>query len=219
MKPSTLNQILFYTSLTALISMNQACSGGFTKVQNRDPASASSVYVQGPDGTMVPAAAIKTSTVTHAGSLLDHISAMHGLDTPSATTRTAYNDNRLRMSETGKADTVTAPMWLAITNVSGRSCNDLITKEAALADAQRAFFAGVDFTKGPDVLKAAPAGIDNVVRKLARAVWARDEDAVELAAIKTSASAQFSGTSATTTRNMVKFICAAMTASLDAQDH
>jgi hypothetical protein len=218
MKPSMLNKIFVCSSFLSIVALNQGCSGGFTSVKNREPASSASVFVEGPGGTMVPAAAIKTSTVTHAGNLLDHISAMHGIDTPSAAARTAYNDNRLRMSETGKVDTVTAPMWLAITNLSGRSCNDLIAKEAALPDAQRSFFGGVDFTKGPDALKAASASLDSVVHKFARAVWARDEDAAELDLIKSATAAQFSGTSTTATRNMVKFICSAMTASLDAQD-
>ncbi len=218
MRPSVRKQILICAALLTLASVNQGCSGGFTKINNRDSVTSSSILVPGANGTMVPANATKTTAVSHAGNLLDHVTAMHGLGTPSAAARTGYNDNRLRVSETGKVDSVTAPMWLAITNVSGRSCTDLVNKEAALADAQRTFFVGVNFAGGPDALKASPATIDRTINKLARAVWARDEEVAERDLIRSAAMAQFSGTNTTQLRYMVRYICSAMTASLDAHD-
>lgn len=212
--------VLIGASVASIMPFTQACSLGRPWEQSKGSStSASGTFVRGGGGSMIPVAGEKPTTVTNVGNLLDHVTAMHGLSAPSPAARNTYNANRSRVTETGVADSVTAPMWLAITNVSGRSCDDLLTKEIALADAQRSFFNGVDFTRGPDTLKAQAGTLDGVVRKFARAVWARNEDSAELDLIKTAVQSQFSGTTASNTRNMMKYLCAAMTASLDAHDH
>jgi len=217
----SIKKIILTVAIAILGTMpfTQGCSPGNSWEKPGVASSSSSVYVQTGSGQVVPVTATKTVTVTNVGALLDNVTAQLGLGTPSAAARTAYDNNRSRVSESGVVDSVTSPMWLAITNVAGASCADLVTKEAALPDAQRNFFAGVDFTKGPDTAKAQASTLNNVVHKLARAVWARDEDSGELSAVTTSAGAQFSGTNAAQTSLMMRYVCAAMTASLDAQDH
>jgi len=116
--------------ILSIMPFTQACSvgGAWEKSHSSGTASSSSTYVQGAGGEMVPVPLAKTYAVTNEGNLLDHVTGILNLGTPSAAARTSYDNNKTRVSETGVADTVTAPMWLAVTNVAGQSCDDLITK-------------------------------------------------------------------------------------------
>ncbi len=139
----------------------------------------------------------------------------------SRTTMNSYSDKKTKISETGLATAITAPMWLAVTNLAGDVCEDLVTQEAALTAPDRSFFGQVDFAQGPSKVSAAIQ--NDVVRRMARAFWGRNETAQELSLIKSAVSSSFSASASgttdngTMTQNEMLFFCSGMLASLDSQ--
>lgn len=172
-------------------------------------------FAPGPDGTMRPVEN-KTAAVTSSETIIASLLATTGVTTPSAATRGAVTREIGKISETGKADSVNGPMWLAITNLSGEVCNDLIAQEAALAAASRRIFGLVDLTTANAPASAVSAAAqDDVIRRLARSVWQRNETPEEATMIKSATATAFS---AGTARNAMLYMCTAMLASLDAHD-
>lgn len=138
--------------------------------------------------------------------------------TPSNATRTAFTAQAGKISETGSADTITAPMWVALTTVGSEVCNDLLTQEKALAAADRRFFNSVDFTKGFNMLTAEAK--ENSIRRLARAVWARNESGQERILIRAAVDEAFSGSTAVAdTDKAAFFICTTMLSSMRAHTY
>jgi hypothetical protein len=122
-----------------------------------------------------------------------------------------------RISETGAAKTVTAPMWMAITSLSAEVCRVLVNQEAATNPASsRRFFGRVNFTQGTNVLTVDDG--NDIIRRMARSFWGRNETPLERIAILSEFNKSFSGSadSAETNRAMV-FLCTAMLSSLESQ--
>ncbi|MES2962840.1 MAG: hypothetical protein V4760_03045 [Bdellovibrionota bacterium] len=140
-----------------------------------------------------------------------------GVAAPSAATRTAVTTQFSKLSETGKADSVTAPMWISITTVAGELCNDLVNQERALAAASRRFYTGIDFAVGPASISAAAK--DDVIRRLARSFWGRNETAQEKTLILSSFNGTFTSATAADTQSGAMFLCTAMLSSLDAHKY
>lgn len=140
-----------------------------------------------------------------------------GVQTPSAATRASFADKSGRITETGKADTVTAPMWQALTLLSADVCLDLINQEKAITQANRRIFPQVNFTTGPANVSAAAKA--DVIRRLARSLWGRLESEAEKTMIVSAANTAFTGVAATgaQTENLMLFTCTGMLAALDAQ--
>lgn len=163
---------------------------------------------------------VKPVTVTHSENLLVSMQSLAGLENISARTVTAGNNAKAKVSETGKADSINAPMWLSITNLSGEVCLDLITDEKAKAQAERRFFGQVNFATSPAAM--TPEIKDDVIRRMARNFWGRNETAAERSVIKSSLDAaaldpRRTGVSdAIETEDVLIFTCSAMLASLDA---
>lgn len=201
-------------TLTLLFAVSpfQACGPG--KLM-RDGSSEQSSFAEGANGEMVPTAATKAVTVTHSESILTAITAMTETP-PSAATTAAYTEHRSKITDTGKVESVNAPMWVAITSLSAESCRDLISKEKPLVDAQRSFFKGVDFTRGP--ASTADAALDGAVRKLARSAWARNETAAELTMLKEAIRTDFTATAGTETDKAMLYLCTAVMSALETHD-
>jgi hypothetical protein len=162
---------------------------------------------------------VKPVTVTQSENLLISMQSITGLQNVSARTITAGNVAKAKVSETGKADSINGPMWLSITNLSGEVCLDLITDEKAKAQADRRFFGQVNFTAAPAAL--TPEIKDDVIRRMARNFWGRNETASERTVIKSSLDAaaldpRRPGVSdVIETEDVLIFTCSAMLASLD----
>jgi hypothetical protein len=124
-----------------------------------------------------------------------------------------------RINSSGKADLVNAPMWMAITNLSGEFCSVLVNKERTLPPASRSFFNQIDFSKKFNEQSAAALG--DSISRMARAFWARSESTVEKNIIIASAKGEFNATSTPDSEllNLSKgmiFTCTSMLGSLDA---
>jgi hypothetical protein len=140
-----------------------------------------------------------------------------GLTTLSNNTLNVAQSQITKVSETAKADSVTAPMWIAITNLSGEVCSDLLNQEVPMPASSRRIFGMVDFTKGPVSLTNAIK--DDVVRRLARSLWGRNETADEKILLKAAIDEAFtpSSTDNKQTKAEMLFICSSMLASLESQ--
>lgn len=215
MKSRRLMTATLVVSLTGIVATFQACGAG--ELSRPIPQSAASDTLLGTDTGTLPPDYAKTVSVTHSEDLLVSLVAMAGTNTPSQRTLNAYNAQRTLIPESGKADAVNAPMWMAITNLSGEVCWDLIAQEKALPAAQRRIFTKVDFTKGPSALPEEAA--NDAIRRLARSAWARNETDEERGLIKEALAQSFaaSGAAADTDRSML-LACTAILASLDAHD-
>jgi len=84
--------------ILSIMPFTQACSvgGAWEKSHGSGTASSSSTFVQGAGGEMVPVPLAKTYAVTGEGNLLDHVTGMLGLGTPSAAARASYDNNKTK---------------------------------------------------------------------------------------------------------------------------
>jgi hypothetical protein len=162
----------------------------------------------------------KPVTVTNAENLLVTMQSVTGLQNISQNTINAANIAKAKVTETGKADSINGPMWLSITNLSGDMCLDLVNDEKAKAQADRRFFGQVNFTAAPSAL--TPENKDDLIRRMARNFWGRNETPAERTVIKSSLDAALvdprrpGASDAAETEDVLIFTCSAMLASLDA---
>lgn len=169
----------------------------------------------GPGGDTMKPVENKTAAVSNSEQVLTAMLTVTGVTTPSAATRAAYTREAGKITETGKVDSVNAPMWLALTNLAGEVCNDLLTQEAALAAAQRRIFGQVDLAAAATAAAVSDAAKNDVIRRLARSVWQRNETPEEATMIKAALGTSFA---TGTARNAMLYTCTAMLSSLDAHD-
>ena len=195
-------------TLLGLVTSFQACSSKFDI-----PDGQVGVYENG-SGGMLPVVATGPAKVTDSEKLLPSLVSVVGVGRPSSRTLTAYRNERARVSETGDAESVNAPMWLAVTNVAGEVCWDLIAQEKPIPAAQRRIFSLIDFTKGPKEI--ADAATSDVVRRLARSAWARNETDEERTLIASAVKASFgSSAAAAETDRAMLFTCTSVLAAMD----
>lgn len=197
------------------LSKNQYADNSGNALDGLNNGANSGNYVIGPGGAMVPVESTKTVAVSYSENILPSLVSMAGTGEASQRTLAAYNNERTKIAESGKAEEVNAPMWIAITNLAGEVCWDLVLNEKAIAANQRRIFGQVDFATGPAALTEAAK--NDVIRRLARSAWARNETAQELELIKSGMSS-VPGTAAADTDRQMLYACAAVMASLDAHD-
>jgi hypothetical protein len=126
---------------------------------------------------------------------------------------------KARISASGKATSVNAPMWMSITNLAGEFCSALVAKERVVG-APRVFFNQIDFTKKMSEQSAEAVG--DSIGRMARAFWARNETLVEKNLLITSMNDEFTTKAVADTElvNLSKgmiYGCTVMLSSLDAQ--
>lgn len=192
----------------------QNCSPGLvqsTKLQSTGPSANTPLNID--EDT-------KPVTTVNSENLLVSMQSVTGIQAVSARTLTAATNAKAKITETGKADSINGPMWLSITNLSGEVCLDLITDEKAKAQGARRFFGQVNFNAAPSAMSSEIK--DDVIRRMARNFWGRNETVAERTVIKSSldealAQPRRTGVSdAIETEDALIFTCSAMLASLDA---
>lgn len=162
----------------------------------------------------------KPVTVAYSENILMSMQSQTGLQTVTARTITANTSAKAKISEDGKADSVNAPMWMAVTNLAGEVCFDLVTDEKAKTATARRFFTSVDFTRAPASLSVD--GKSDLVRRMARNFWGRNETLAEKTLILQSldaaiADARRNGANdAAEMEDTLIYTCTAMLSSLDA---
>ena len=168
------------------------------------------------DGLNVISGAKTTSTV-YADQVLESMVAAAGIQNPSAATMNQWNIKKGGISEGGRADKLNAPMSLSVAAVGSEICNDLITEELPKSASNRRVFNSVDFSSTVSS-SMTDAAMGDMVRRLARSFWSRNESAEELAIIKSAINDAIpdGNNDVAATRGMALYTCTAMISSLDA---
>ena len=136
------------------------------------------------------------------------------------------------ISDTGTPDSVNGPMWMAITNLTGLVCIDLIKDESARVKQGLSanFIVEVNLWSAPP--QVTDAAIKSVAHRMARSFWGRNETDDEMAQIIATMSSAFADVRAPAaapataldpkkdpanpnTSRMMYFLCAAMLASME----
>jgi hypothetical protein len=82
-----------------------------------------------PTGTSSFIAGVKSVSVVYQKQVLDQLTACAGVESPSDATLLMYESKKGAISTYGTASSITAPMMMAVTNIAGEICNDLVRQE------------------------------------------------------------------------------------------
>lgn len=174
------------------------------------------------EGGMIIQGGVKTAGVAV---LKQNYAALIGalqVATPSNTTVTAYNQQVTNLSETGTTATISPAMVLSYSVLAASVCQDRINFEANNANAaQRLFFNALNLGAGP-ANNATAANLGDVVNRLARALWQRNETESERNALIAGATESMgldAANNATETREAALYICTAMASSAAGLEH
>ncbi len=167
----------------------------------------------------------KPITIVYSENLLISMQQMAGVTSIPAAKITRFQSAKTKITETGKVDSVNAPMMSAIANTAADVCDELIMRERTLAAGDRRFFGQIDFANIQGSAAITEVAKDDVIRRMARSFWGRNESSAERMLIKRlldeamaeGRPASFTATTAATdTANAMLFTCTSMMSSLDA---
>lgn len=167
-----------------VVTLGFGCGVGFESIGSRDPASFHALPIgeSEENSNLVIVAGQKTVSTLYYTQVLDNMEAVSGVDTISQDTLNVFEDKLASFSEYGSALSINAPMLLSFAAVGAEVCGDLMREERPLAVNARRIFTLVDF----NLQTISAAGIDDMVRRMARSFWQRNETAEELAMLKTA---------------------------------
>ena len=171
---------------------------------------------------MEPLPDTKAVGVTASETIVYSMLNQTGLTTLSAEAMADVQAQLNRVPESGAVDGVSSPMWMAVTNIAGILCEQLVIQERALgtASTNRRFFLNVDFGLGPSKVTAAQRA--DVVRRMARSFWGRNETAAELYMVNQALDEGYRPGNASAvdnglqTEGAMMLVCTAMLSALDA---
>lgn len=128
-----------------------------------------------------------------------------------------YNRRYSTLAAGNSLSLANGPLLIGSISLAGQICSCLYDKEAAISDGQRAFYNGVNFSGGLNVL--SDGTYQDIIQRMARVYWARavtDEELSALLAFRTEfTGATSSPNNATATKNFLNANCAAMLSSID----
>lgn len=157
------------------------------------------------DPDYIPGA--KTVSVVYAKQALDQLTSCVGLVSPSDDTVRMYDAKKSSISAYGDANSVTAPMMMAIANISGEICDDLIDQEIT---GPSRIFVGWNLTSNS---KPAANLVADSISRLAISCWQKNETASESQAVLNLISSVPAGTNGA--RKQALLLCTAMLSSLN----
>lgn len=159
------------TGLVALlVTVGNGCSNRGNFETNMSSTAAAGGGTNGSSGTTtdpdyIPGA--KTVSVVYAKQALDQLTSCAGVISPSDSTLSIYNAKKSSISAYGDANSVTAPMMMAIANISGEICNDLINQET---NGAQNVFAGWNLSATSSTMPSDNSVVDSL-SKLATSCW------------------------------------------------
>ena len=136
------------------------------------------------NGDLVIVSGAKTASTLYYDQVLNNMLSVAGLSQASQATLDSVNEKLGSFPEFGSADNVNAPMMAGLVAVGSEVCGDLMDSEFNVAQAQRRIFASVDFNSQ----NVDDAAVADMVRRMARSFWQRNESAEELTMIQTAIS-------------------------------
>ena len=116
----------------------------------------------------------------------------------------------------GQVEEMSSPYILAVTELVGDFCQEMITQESAKPAAERLAFRDVDFKVGPK--QFVPATKDAVINELSDIFWGRGPTGEEMASLKQSVDEGATGVSTSSTAettNLMKILCSTFGTSLE----
>lgn len=153
-------------------------------------------------------AGVKTVSVLYQKQMLDQLTACAGVESPSDATLLMYESKKGAISTYGTASSITAPMMMAVTNIAGEICNDLVNQEKNPAKT-RVF---VNWTLG-GTNPPQGATLSDAVSRLSMACWQKLPSMAETNAIVDLISTVPSGAGATDKSALL--LCTAVLSSLN----
>ncbi len=138
----------------------------------------------GENGDLVIVSGSKTISTLYYDEVLDNMNSVTGVQTNSNDTRNRFNEKIGSFSEYGSALSINAPMILGFTALGAEVCGDLIVQERANGATKR-MFASVDFSQ-PVATTMTDSNVADIVRRMARSYWQRNETSDELTLINAS---------------------------------
>ena len=123
-------------------------------------------------------AGVKSVSVVYQQQVLDQLTACAGVISPSDATLLMYASKKGAISTYGTATSVTPPMMMAITNIAGEICNDLVQQEKNPANV-RMF---VNFGLGGN-MPAQGATLSDAISRMSMACWQKQPSMAETNAI------------------------------------
>ncbi len=101
-----------------------------------------------------------------------------GISSKTPEVQAIYKKVFSRLPVNGDVEELGSPTVLALVELSGSFCNQLVAREAGKASNQRKFFLFVDFAKGPDQFKSSLWPL--TVKEMTNAFWQRDPMGAEM---------------------------------------
>lgn len=162
-------------------------------------------------------AGAKTASVIYAKQALDQLTSCAGVRIASDDTIRMYNSKEGSISAYGDFGSVTAPMLIAITNISGEVCEDLIDQEvrddANTQDNGRISRVFIGFNMSSTALPSSSL-VNDAIGRLAQSCWHKQESSAERTQILDLIATVPSG-SPLASRRQALLICTAMLSSLN----
>lgn len=194
-----------------ILSVGNGCSKSFTSSPSTGGSSntaATGGSGGGDDMPVIPGA--RTVSIVYSKQVVDQLASCSGLAAPSAATMNMYEQKKGAISTYGAANTVTAPMMMAVTSIAGEICNDLIAQEASAG--QRLF---MGFNMAASALPNS-GQLSDAITRLSLSCWQRNESSGERQALLDLVSSSVGASEANAPRKAALMLCTSMLSSLDA---
>lgn len=131
------------------------------------------------NGNLVVVSGTRTVSTVYYEQVLRNMLSLAGLPAASDDTIERFDEKVGSFSEYGAADAINAPMMLGLAAVGSEVCADLMSTEFNVAQADRRLFNSVDF--GAQAVD--DAGVADMIRRMARTFWGRNETPGEVTMI------------------------------------
>ena len=205
-------------SAVVLVAVGNGCSKRFDFSSN----SSSSNGGNSPLSVVEPedyVAGSKVASVVYAKQALNQLTSCVGLGIPTENTFRVYKSKEGSISANGDTASLTAPMLLALANVAGEVCDDLIDQEIGslgdgVATTNPRFF--VDWQLALNQ-KASPGVVNATISRFANTCWNKSIESFELQQVEDLVNSVQVTTQAgeIAQRRQALLLCTAMLASLN----
>lgn len=162
-------------------------------------------------------AGVRTVSVINYETVLESMVMQTG-QMPSNTTLDRFNTRLGMLSETGAVTTVNSSTMQALASTASDICNDLMGVEfnAATPAANLRFFNSLATRTGTATTQFTTTATADVVRRMARSFWQRNETPEELAMISTGMQEAITAQANMSSRNMGLYLCTSMLSTVSA---
>lgn len=133
-----------------------------------------------------------------------------GTQMASDLANSVYNSRKGSITVRGTIESLTAPMLVSLTAISGEICKDLLDQEEN--QVSKRIFTDIDLKSNS---LPGSVEIDNAARRIALSCWSRNPEEAELTLLRNSVVTNFGGAIAEKSKSAMLFMCTAMLAATD----